>query len=247
MNFSYMEVGLSRRKSEHIQIPTALLDNPVFRDVSLEAKVLYSRMYNRVFLSARNPERFSDREGRLYIYYSQSEVMELFRVSKNTAGKMMKQLENIGLAVWAAFCGNCTESAGAGIWGQRGNPPGPCRERGPQAFGQAVPGGRGIPQVYRKQRLLHGALPVRTAAGRGFLPVPASGGGQAGNPHGGANCRADQFRPAAAGGAGRAGNRAGIPQAAAPPPCPDAGAGFFFLHGAGKGRSARASKKQPTA
>lgn len=97
MNFSYMEVGLSRRKSEHIQLPTALLDNPVFRDVSLEAKVLYSRMYNRVFLSARNPERFSDREGRLYIYYSQSEVMELFRVSKNTAGKMMKQLENIGL------------------------------------------------------------------------------------------------------------------------------------------------------
>ena len=31
------------------------------------------------------------------------------------------------------------------------------------------------------------------------------------------------------------------------PPCPDAGIGFFFLHGAGKGRSARASKKQPTA
>ncbi|MEY8575478.1 replication initiator protein A [Oscillospiraceae bacterium 21-37] len=84
MNFSYMEVGLSRRKSEHIQIPTALLDNPVFRDVSLEAKVLYSRMYNRVFLSARNPERFSDREGRLYIYYSQSEVPFVGNVPRDT-------------------------------------------------------------------------------------------------------------------------------------------------------------------
>lgn len=97
MKATFLTTEQARRQARYIQVPLALLDSPAYAGVSSDAKLLYARMHNRTLLSAQNPGKFTDGEGRLFIYYSQQEVMEKFRVSKNTAGKMVKQLEDAGL------------------------------------------------------------------------------------------------------------------------------------------------------
>ncbi len=81
---------------DYFKMPSLLFEHPyVVEMLTTEAKVLYSLFLSRVFLSIRNKKM--DRNGRIYIIYPINEVMQKLRISKPTAIKRMKELEERGL------------------------------------------------------------------------------------------------------------------------------------------------------
>ena len=79
------------------QIPQALVDDETFSDLDCCAIILHCKMLNRVKLSAKNSDNFTDKNGRLYIVYTIEEVMKTCKCAKKAAVKYMKQLEDCGL------------------------------------------------------------------------------------------------------------------------------------------------------
>ncbi len=66
-----------------------------FKDLSIEAKVIYSIMLDRNNLSKSN--NLIDENGKTYIFMKIEEVQKFFNCSNKTAIKNLKQLEKIGL------------------------------------------------------------------------------------------------------------------------------------------------------
>jgi hypothetical protein len=80
------------------QVPQALVDDETFSDLDGWAILLYSFMISRAGLSVKNKAKFTDKKnGQIYIIFTIAEVMKKCRCGKNTAIKLMKQLEDIGL------------------------------------------------------------------------------------------------------------------------------------------------------
>lgn len=79
----------------YTQLPDELFTVELFKNLSLEAKVLYSFMLRRVSISKENS--WIDEEGDVYIYYRTDEIMEKFNCSNKTASKIIGDLESIGL------------------------------------------------------------------------------------------------------------------------------------------------------
>lgn len=66
-----------------------------YKGVSLEAKVLYGLLLDRMGLSARNG--WLDDNGRVFLYFTQEEVMTMLDCGKDKATKLFRELEGIGL------------------------------------------------------------------------------------------------------------------------------------------------------
>lgn len=80
------------------RIPKLLFTCDFFRNLSIEAKVLYGLMLDRMGLSVKN--KWFDSDNRAYIYFSIEDAMELLNCGKNKAIKSMQELdieEGIGL------------------------------------------------------------------------------------------------------------------------------------------------------
>lgn len=81
---------------DYFKMPYILFNHPYIIDkLANESKLLYSFLLNRVFLSIRNKKM--DQHGRIYIIYPIGEIMKTLRISKPTAIKRMKELEEYGL------------------------------------------------------------------------------------------------------------------------------------------------------
>ena len=76
------------------KIPKLLFTEKKFHALSVEAKVLYGLMLDRMSLSMKN--QWLDEEGRAYIYFSTDDIMEMLSCSKNKALQMMKELDKEG-------------------------------------------------------------------------------------------------------------------------------------------------------
>jgi len=87
----------SARLYEYLVIPKLMIEHEAFDGLDYGTKILYSLILNRASLSAKNADRFTDDEGRLYIIYPGEGIERDMRCSPPTARKMMKQLETIGL------------------------------------------------------------------------------------------------------------------------------------------------------
>lgn len=72
------------------KIPKLLFTDDHFKKVSVEAKVLYGLMLDRMSLSVKN--QWLDAEGRAYIYFSLEDIMEALRCSNKKAITIMKEL-----------------------------------------------------------------------------------------------------------------------------------------------------------
>lgn len=72
------------------KIPKLLFTDDYFKEISVEAKVLYGLMLDRMSLSMKN--QWLDGEGRAYIYYSLEDIMEALRCSNKKAITIMKEL-----------------------------------------------------------------------------------------------------------------------------------------------------------
>ena len=73
------------------KIPKLLFTDEHFKNVSVEAKVLYGLMLDRMSLSVKN--QWLDREGRAYIYYSLEDIMDALGCSNKKAITIMKELD----------------------------------------------------------------------------------------------------------------------------------------------------------
>ena len=73
------------------KIPKLLFTEEYFKKISVEAKVLYGLMLDRMSLSMKN--QWMDDEGRAYIYYSLEDIMEALGCSNKKAISIMKELE----------------------------------------------------------------------------------------------------------------------------------------------------------
>ena len=80
------------------KIPKLLFTEEYFKKISVEAKVLYGLMLDRMSLSMKN--QWMDDEGRAYIYYSLEDIMETLGCSNKKAISIMKELDtDVGIGL----------------------------------------------------------------------------------------------------------------------------------------------------
>lgn len=94
MTFDYY-YGAQAEQFNFIRIPKSMIVDPMFADLSVNAKLLYGVLLDRMNLSMKN--RWFDSENRVYIIYQITEIMEDFNFSKKTAVKYLNELEDFGL------------------------------------------------------------------------------------------------------------------------------------------------------
>lgn len=73
------------------KIPKLLFTDDYYKKISVEAKVLYGLMLDRMSLSIKN--QWLDTEGRAFIYYSLDDIMESLGCSNKKAITIMKELD----------------------------------------------------------------------------------------------------------------------------------------------------------
>lgn len=74
------------------RIPKVLFTEPVFSDLSTEAKLLYGLLLDRMQISIRNG--WLDQEGRVFIYYTIDAVMEALSCGNKKAGTLLAELDD---------------------------------------------------------------------------------------------------------------------------------------------------------
>lgn len=94
MAFDYY-YGNQADQFNFIKIPKTMITDPMFEDLSVNAKLLYGVLLDRMNLSIKN--RWFDDENRVYIIYQVAEIMEDFNFSKKTAVKYLNELVEFGL------------------------------------------------------------------------------------------------------------------------------------------------------
>lgn len=73
------------------RLPKALFTSKRFEDVSVEAKVLYGFLLDRMGLSAKNG--WKDEEGKVYIIFTVESIMEHLKCSNKKAVGLLRELE----------------------------------------------------------------------------------------------------------------------------------------------------------
>lgn len=74
------------------RIPKQMFLDPVIRDISTDAKLLYGLMLDRMSLSAKNG--WFDGGGRVYIYFSVEEIMETLCCGNGKSAKLLAELDD---------------------------------------------------------------------------------------------------------------------------------------------------------
>ena len=85
------------RAFRYLEVPKLLLENTNYSPLDYGAIVLYSLMVERAGLSARNADKFTDKNGRFFIIYTVEQMKQHMQRSRPTVIKWTKQLEEIGL------------------------------------------------------------------------------------------------------------------------------------------------------
>lgn len=92
--FGYYYSGEAEQFSFY-RIPKALFTDMRFQSLSIEGKILYGLMLDRMGLSKKNG--WLDRAGRVYINFKLEDAIQLLCLSKNKVIKVYKELIEIGL------------------------------------------------------------------------------------------------------------------------------------------------------
>jgi len=78
-----------------IRIPRAMMTEELFASLSLQSKILYGLLLDRVGVARKN--QWIDEENKLYVLYPISEIMEDMGISKPKAVNCLSELEQLGL------------------------------------------------------------------------------------------------------------------------------------------------------
>ena len=82
--------GAESEQFSFYRIPKILFTDPRYKSVSLEAKVLYGLLLDRMSLSVRNG--WTDAGGRVFIYFAQEDVQDCLCCGKNKVIALFKAL-----------------------------------------------------------------------------------------------------------------------------------------------------------
>ena len=77
------------------RVPKALIQEPVYRSVSTDAKLLYGLLLDRMDLSLK--KRWLDVLGRVYLFYRIEAIQADLCCCKEKACKLLSELESAGL------------------------------------------------------------------------------------------------------------------------------------------------------
>ncbi len=80
-----------------IRYPRALIDNPVFFNISLEARTVLAMILDRTELSKINSDRFSDKNGDVFVVLTIEEIRKKSHCSSEKAIRIFRELENAGM------------------------------------------------------------------------------------------------------------------------------------------------------
>lgn len=97
LEFSYFYADTEMSKDGFFQVPVLLLEHPAFKDVGYRAKNLYAFLFARAHQSAANLHKFSDADGKVFVFCTIKEIMEKMDCASEAAVKMLKDLEKVGL------------------------------------------------------------------------------------------------------------------------------------------------------
>ena len=73
------------------RIPKVLFTDPQYQTISVEAKVLYGLLLDRMSLSMKNG--WTDKDGRVYIIFTVEDIMAAMGCGDQKAGKLLNELE----------------------------------------------------------------------------------------------------------------------------------------------------------
>lgn len=94
LNLDYF-YGSEAEQFSFYRIPKILFTNQHYKAVSLEARVLYGLLLDRMGLSSKNDWR--DADGRVFIYFAQEDAQECLCCGRNKVIALFKELEEYGL------------------------------------------------------------------------------------------------------------------------------------------------------
>ena len=94
LNLDYY-YGTEADQYSFYRIPKTLLTDPRYKSVSIEAKVLYGLLLDRMSLSVKN--NWMDIEKRIYIYFTLENVMCMMDCGHNKAVRLFAELDSTGL------------------------------------------------------------------------------------------------------------------------------------------------------
>lgn len=89
MIYRYYTLEASK-KMQFYKVPKYILSDKRFENISLDAKVLYAIMMDRISLSLEN--HWLDEEGHVYIIFTIDEIMERLNCQKQKATKLVNEL-----------------------------------------------------------------------------------------------------------------------------------------------------------
>ena len=90
MSFGYF-YGDQSESYAFYRFPKQLMTGAQFKNLSMDAKVLYGLMLDRMGLSAKNG--WHDEFGRVYIYYTLAEIQEDFSCGHDRVLRMLAELD----------------------------------------------------------------------------------------------------------------------------------------------------------
>lgn len=91
LNLDY-HYGTEAEQYSFYRTPKLLFYDTLFADVSLEAKVLYGMMIDRMSLSIQN--HWADERGRIYIYFTMEDACKLLNVGRTKMVRIMAELDD---------------------------------------------------------------------------------------------------------------------------------------------------------
>lgn len=103
---------IDKNKTEFsfLKFPRALFDSPLFSDLSLDAKVLFALILDRMGVSEINADRFTDSEGNIFVIYTINEICEKLGCSHEKAVRLLKDLQKSDLILkYRSGCGKPTK------------------------------------------------------------------------------------------------------------------------------------------
>lgn len=80
-----------------VRVPKAILTNPAYKCLSANAALLYGILLDRMSLSVKNKDRFTNRYGDVFVYCTLKDIYETLSCGHDKATKMLKELGIYGL------------------------------------------------------------------------------------------------------------------------------------------------------
>lgn len=81
----------------HLRVPKRLLRDLPYKLLSPEAKLVYAAMLDRTSLSHKNRKKYTNSKLELFIYFPQTEIMDLLGCGHDKASKVLGELAGMGL------------------------------------------------------------------------------------------------------------------------------------------------------